>query len=121
MVEEHASISTLPPEMIEKILRNVNPNDIGKMQQVCVQWRNILKRRRHVMRRLKVTSICIYDSDMLTVMVSHDVYSDRMGRAIIKLPEYADLFDCLWMYAPKSLVIDASKNNLRKSLEAMPD
>ncbi|KHJ96166.1 hypothetical protein OESDEN_03877 [Oesophagostomum dentatum] len=34
MVEEHASISTLPPEMIEKILRNVNPNDIGKMQQL---------------------------------------------------------------------------------------
>ncbi|KAK6020766.1 hypothetical protein OSTOST_13574 [Ostertagia ostertagi] len=39
----------------------------------------------------------------------------------VKIAEYKELFDCLWIYAPKKLNISATRNELRTALEGIPD
>ncbi|CAJ0591896.1 unnamed protein product [Cylicocyclus nassatus] len=120
-MNESPSFADLPPEMTEKILENVDASDLRTAQQVCVQWREIINRRRHAMKRLRVKEIYISDGqDAVVATITHLFPSWEMV-STLKIHDYERLFDCIWIYAPKKLNINATRNDLRKSLEGIPD
>ncbi|KAE9416354.1 hypothetical protein Angca_000340, partial [Angiostrongylus cantonensis] len=116
----------LPLEIVEKILENVDATDIRTAQHVCVQWRNIINRRRHAMkryfRRYRVQEIYISDDGdtAVTLTITH-LCPSWEGVSTVKITDYKMLFDCIWIYSPKKLNISATRNELRIALESIPD
>ncbi|KAK5986441.1 F-box domain protein [Trichostrongylus colubriformis] len=116
------SFANLPPEMTEKILENVDSDSIRAAQAVCRQWRNTINRRRHRMKRNRVQEIYISDDQdtAVTLTITH-LSPSFESVSTVKIAEYGQLFDCLWIYAPKKLNISATRNELRTALEGIPD
>ncbi|KAL6741096.1 hypothetical protein Aduo_014386 [Ancylostoma duodenale] len=123
MKDEVISYSNLPPEMTEKILENVDACDLRTAQQVCVQWRDIINRRRHAMKRQRVKEIYISDfQDSVIATITHlSTMTSWESVSTLKIADYESLFDCIWIYSPKKLNINATRNDLRKALEGIPD
>ncbi|VDL84136.1 unnamed protein product [Nippostrongylus brasiliensis] len=118
-----ASCSDLPPEMIEKILENVDPRSLRKAQAVCSQWREIINRRRHTMQRYRVKEIYISDDHeetAVTLTITH-LSPSFESISTLKVDEHKQLFDCLWIFSPRKLTISATRNELRTALEVIPD
>ncbi|XGW02362.1 hypothetical protein V3C99_014416 [Haemonchus contortus] len=116
------SFADLPPEMIEKILEKIDCHSVRAAQTVCRQWRNIINRRRHRMNRQRVQEIYISDDQdaAVTLTITH-LSPSFESISNVKIAEYKELFDCLWIYAPKRLSISATRNELRTALEGIPD
>ncbi|ETN85947.1 hypothetical protein NECAME_16556 [Necator americanus] len=120
-MDEAMSYANLPPEMTEKILENVDACDLRIAQQVCVQWRDIINKRRHAMKRLRVKEIYISDGQDAVVATITHLSPSWESVSTLKIADYESLFDCIWIYSPKKLNINATRNDLRKALEGIPD